>query len=219
MDYADRIRILIADDHEIMRDGLGVLIRKQPSMEIVGQAGTGTEAVKLAAQLSPDVILMDYAMPDMDGIKASGFILSTNSEVKILLLAATLSRHCIDSAIRAGIGGIMLKDSTFDELAVAIKAVCNNETYFCSRITNAIAGRYAKHTGQDRMAEAWILKDREQEILRHISNGMSSKEIARQIHISPKTVDACRRKIMDKLHIDNIAGLVKFAVREGIATL
>ena len=89
MDYGDRIRILIADDHEIMRDGLGVLIRKQPSMEIVGQAGTGTEAVKLAAQLSPDVILMDYAMPDMDGIEASGFILSTNTGVKILLLAAT----------------------------------------------------------------------------------------------------------------------------------
>ncbi len=219
MDYGDKIRILIADDHEIMRDGLGVLIRKQPSMEIVGQAGTGTEAVKLAAQLSPDVILMDYAMPDMDGIEASGFILSTNAEVKILLLAATLSRHCIDSAIGAGIGGIVLKDSTFDELASAIKAVYNNEMYFCPRIMNAITGRYAKRTGQDRMAEAWTLKDREQEILRHISNGMSSKEIARQIHISPKTVDACRRQIMDKLHIDNIAGLVKFAVREGMTTL
>jgi len=219
MDYGDRIRILIADDHEIMRDGLGVLIRRQPSMEIVGQAGTGTEAVKLAARLSPDVIVMDYAMPDMDGIEASGVILSTNAEVKILLLAATLSRHCIDSAIGAGIGGIVLKDSTFEELAGAIQAVYNNETYFCSRIMNAITGRYAKRTGKERVAEAWTLKDREQEILQHISNGMSSKEIARQIHISPKTVDACRRQIMDKLHIDNIAGLVKFAVREGIATL
>ncbi len=219
MDYGDRIRILVADDHEIMRDGLGVLIRKQPSMEMVGQAATGTEAVKLAAQLSPDVILMDYSMPDMDGIEASGFILSRNAEVKILLLAATLSRRCIDSAIGAGIGGIVLKDSTFDELAAAINAVCNNETYFCSRIMNMITGHYAKRTGQDRMAEAWVLKDREQEILRHISNGMSSKEIARQIHISPKTVDACRRQIMDKLHIDNIAGLVKFAVREGMTTL
>ena len=219
MDFVDKIRILIADDHEIMRDGLGVLIRKQPSMEIVGQAATGTEAVKLAAQLSPNVILMDYAMPDMDGIEASGFILSTNAEVKILLLAATLPRHCIDSAIGAGIGGIVLKDSTFDELVAAIKAVCNNEMYFCSRIMNAITGRYAKHTGLDCMAEAWTLKNREQEILRHLSNGMSSKEIARHIHISPKTVDACRRQIMDKLHIDNIAGLVKFAVREGITTL
>ena len=219
MDYGDRIRILVADDHEIMRDGLGVLIRKHASMEIVGQAGTGSEAVKLAAELGPDVILMDYAMPDMDGIEASGFILSTNAEVKILLLAATLPRHCIDSAIGAGIGGIVLKDSTFDELVAAIKAVCNNEMYFCSRIMNAITGRYAKHTGLDCMAEAWTLKNREQEILRHISNGMSSKEIARHIHISPKTVDACRRQIMDKLHIDNIAGLVKFAVREGITTL
>ncbi len=219
MDYGDRIRILIADDHEIMRDGLGVLIRKQPLMEIVGQAGTGTEAVKLAAQLSPDVILMDYAMPDMDGIEASGFILSANADVKILLLAATLPRRCIDTAIGAGINGIVLKDSTFDQLATAIRAVCNNETYFCSRIMNAIAGCYARRTGHDRMAEAWTLKDREQEILRHISNGMSSKEIALQIHISPKTVDACRRQIMDKLHIDNIAGLVKFAVREGMTTL
>lgn len=219
MDYGDKIRILIADDHEIMRDGLEVLIRKEPSMEIVGQAATGTEAVKLAAQLNPDVILMDYRMPDMDGIEASGFILSTNSEVKILLLAATLPRHCIDSAISAGIGGIVLKESTFDELAAAIKAVCNNETYFCSRIMNTITGHYAKHTGLDCMDEAWTLKNREQEILRHISNGMSSKEIARQIHISPKTVDACRRQIMDKLHIDNIAGLVKFAVREGITSL
>jgi len=219
MDYGDKIRILIADDHEIMRDGLGVLIRKQPSMEIVGQAGTGTETVKLASQLNPDVILMDYAMPDMDGIEAAGFILSTNAEVKILLLAATLPRYCIDNAIGAGIGGIVLKDSTFDELAAAIKAVCNNETYFCSRIMNAITGRYAKHVGLDCMPEAWTLKNREQEILRHLSNGMSSKEIARHIHISPKTVDACRRQIMDKLHIDNIAGLVKFAVREGITSL
>ena len=219
MDYRDRIRILVADDHEIMRDGLEVLIRKQPSMEIVGQAGTGAEAVKLAAQLSPDVILMDYTMPDMDGIEASGFILSTNVDVKILLLAATLPRFCIDNAISAGIGGIVLKDSTFDELVVAIEAVCNNETYFCSRIMNAIAGRYAKRPCRGSAAEAWVLKDREQEVLRHISNGLSSKEIARQIHISPKTVDACRRQIMDKLHIDNIAGLVKFAVREGMTTL
>ncbi len=219
MDYRDKIRILIADDHEIMRDGLGVLIRKQPSMEIVGQAGTGTEAVKLAAQLSPDVILMDYTMPDMDGIEAAGFILSTNAEVKILLLAATLPRRCIDSAIAAGIGGIVLKDSTFDELAAAVKAVCNNETYFCSRIMNAITGRYAKHAGLDCMTETWILKNREQEILRHISNGLSSKEIALQIHISPQTVAARRRQIMDKLHIDTIAGLVKFAVREGMTTL
>jgi len=158
-------------------------------------------------------------MPDMDGIEASSIILSTNAEVKILLLAGTLPRRCIDSAIGAGIGGIVLKDSTFDELATAIKAICNNETYFCSRIMNTITGRYVTHTGLDCMAEAWTLKNREQEILRHISNGMSSKEIARQIHISPKTVDACRRQIMDKLHIDNIAGLVKFAVREGMTTL
>lgn len=219
MDYRDRIRILIADDHEIMRDGLEVLIRKQPSMEIVGQAGSGTEAVKLAAQLSPDVILMDYTMPDMDGIEASGFILSSNADVKILLLAATLPRYCIDNAISAGIAGIMLKDATFDELVVAIEAVHNNETYFCSKIMNAIAGCYAKRSCRHFAAEAWELKDREQEILQHISNGLSSKEIARQIHISPKTVDACRRQIMDKLHIDNIAGLVKFAVREGMTTL
>lgn len=219
MDYAEKIGILVADDHEIMRDGLDILIRKQPFMEVVGHAATGEEAVRLAQQLSPDVILMDYGMPLIDGIEASKTILNNNPEVKILLLSATLPRCCIDKAICCGIKGIMLKDSTFEELSTAIRAVYSNETYFCAKIMSTIASSYANNSNSALVIDSWTLKDREQEILRHISDGMSSKEIARQINISPKTVDACRRQIMDKLRIDSIAGLVKFAIREGIAVL
>jgi DNA-binding NarL/FixJ family response regulator len=219
MDYNDKIRIVVVDDHEIMRDGLEILIRRQPYMELIGRAGTGQAAIELVAQLLPDVVLMDYGMPGMDGIEASRIILSRNPDMKILLLSATLPRCSMDKAISAGILGIMLKDSTFDELTAAIRAVSNNETYFCSKIMSAITGSYTSHTRRDRLVDSWTLKDREQEILRHISNGMSSKEIARQINISPKTVDACRRQIMDKLNIDSVAGLVKFAIREGITPL
>jgi DNA-binding NarL/FixJ family response regulator len=162
---------------------------------------------------------MDYAMPTMDGVEASREILSRQPGVKILIVAASMSRHAIDSAISSGVHGLMLKDSTFDELITAIRAIYNNETYFCSKIMNAVAGTYAHRLSDDPMANGWTLKEREQEILRHLSNGMSSKQIARQINISPKTVDACRRQIMNKLRIDSIAGLVKFAIREGLTTL
>jgi len=219
MDYTQKIRILVVDDHEIMRDGLRALIYRQPFMEVVGEAGTGSEAVELTDQLSPDVVLMDYIMPKMDGVEASGIILSRWPNVKILMVAASMSRHAIDGAISSGVHGLMLKDSTFDELTTAIRAVYNNETYFCSKIMNAVAGTYAHRVCGDHTPNGWMLKEREQEILRHLSNGMSSKQIARQINISPKTVDACRRQIMNKLRIDSIAGLVKFAIREGITTL
>lgn len=219
MDYTHKIGILLVDDHEIMRDGLRALIYRQPYMEVVGEASDGAEAVDLAQRLQPDIVLMDYAMPTMDGVEASREILSRQPGVKILIVAASMSRHPIDSAISSGVHGLMLKDSTFDELITAIRAIYNNETYFCSKIMNAVAGTYAHRLSDDPMANGWTLKEREQEILRHLSNGMSSKQIARQINISPKTVDACRRQIMNKLRIDSIAGLVKFAIREGLTTL
>ncbi|HPD47423.1 MAG TPA: response regulator transcription factor [Anaerohalosphaeraceae bacterium] len=219
MDYTHKIGILLVDDHEIMRDGLRALIYRQPYMEVVGEASDGAEAVDLAQRLQPDIVLMDYAMPTMDGVEASREILSRQPGVKILIVAASMSRHAIDSAISSGVHGLMLKDSTFDELITAIRAIYNNETYFCSKIMNAVAGTYAHRLSDDPMANGWTLKEREQEILRHLSNGMSSKQIARQINISPKTVDACRRQIMNKLRIDSIAGLVKFAIREGLTTL
>jgi two-component system response regulator NreC len=219
MDYTHKIGILLVDDHEIMRDGLRALIYRQPYMEVVGEASDGAEAVDLAQRLQPDIVLMDYAMPTMDGVEASREILSRQPGVKILIVAASMSRHAIDSAISSGVHGLMLKDSTFDELITAIRAIYNNETYFCSKIMNAVAGTYAHRLSDDPMANGWTLNEREQEILRHLSNGMSSKQIARQINISPKTVDACRRQIMNKLRIDSIAGLVKFAIREGLTTL
>ncbi len=219
MDYTHKIRILVVDDHEIMRDGLRALIYRQPFMEVVGEGANGKEALELTERLSPDVILMDYAMPEMDGIEASRVILSRQPGVKILIVAASMSRHAIETAVSSGVHGLMLKDSTFDELTTAVRAIYNNETYFCSKIMNAVAGTYVHRMSNDPIANGWALKEREEEILRHLSNGMSSKQIARQINISPKTVDACRRQIMNKLHIDNIAGLVKFAIREGLTTL
>jgi len=219
MDYMQKIRILVVDDHEIMRDGLRALIYRQPFMEIVGEASNGAEAIQLTERLLPDIVLMDYAMPAMDGLEASRIILNRHPGIKVLIVAASMSRHAIDNAISSGVHGLMLKDSTFDELTTAVRAVYNNETYFCSQIMNAVAGTYAHRISGNPLANGWTLKEREQEILRHLSNGMSSKQIARQINISPKTVDACRRQIMNKLSIDSIAGLVKFAIREGLTTL
>ena len=219
METENTIRVFIADDHEIMRDGLKSLLRKQPDIDVVGQASTGQQAVKMARDLKPDVIVMDISMPVIDGIEASRQIVKENPYARIMVLSADLTKHVIDQAIEAGILGLMLKDSAFDEFVTAIRKVSNYEKYFCSRIINMLANSYIGRLQAGGNPEDIDLTEREYEVIRQVSNGRSSKEIALQIHMSGKTVDACRRNIMNKLNIDSTAELVKYALRTGITTL
>lgn len=212
------ITIVLADDHEIMRQGLGTLINREAGMEVIAQASTGAAVVNLAEQYTPDVVVMDVHMPLMDGIEASKRILKKNPNIKILILSAVLTRHIIDQAIGAGVLGLMMKESAFSELCSAVFSVNGGERYFCSRIMDVVANSYVGrlcHTEE----ECDFLTERESEVVRQFSNGKSSKEIALAIDMSGKTVDAYRRRIMEKLRLNSTAELVKYALRSGLTNL
>lgn len=218
METQEKIRIILADDHEIMCEGLKFLVDRQDDMEVVGIAGTGDQVVEMAEQLKPDVIAMDISMPVMDGIEASMKLKGLNLQAKILVLSAVLTRHTIDQAIASGVTGLMMKESAFKEFAEGVRAVTKGERYFCSRIMQVVASSYVGRLreGSD---ETPIFTERECEVIRQFANGKSTKEIALRISMSGKTIDACRRKIMDKLHINSTAELVKYALRSGLTTL
>lgn len=218
MDEEKKIRIVLADDHEIMCEGLKFLIDRHDDLEVVGLAGTGDMVVQLTEQLNPDVVVMDISMPVMDGIEASTRISKMDKNTKILVLSAVLTKHTIDQAIASGVTGLMMKESAFSEFVSAIRAVNRGERFFCSRIMGIVASSYVGRL-QNGNVNAPVLTERECEVIRHFSNGKSTKEIAYNINMSGKTVDACRRKIMDKLHINSTAELVKYALKAGLTTL
>lgn len=218
MDTEGKIRIVLADDHEIMCEGLKFLIDRQDDMDVVGLAGTGEKVLELTEELNPDVVVMDISMPSMDGIEASMRLKSSGSRAKVLVLSAVLTRHTIDQTIAAGVSGLMMKESAFREFASAIRTINRGERYFCSRIMNVVASSYVGRL-RDGSNDSPIFTERECEVIRQFANGKSTKEIALRINMSGKTIDASRRKIMDKLHINSTAELVKYALRAGLTTL
>ena len=218
METEGKTRIILADDHEIMCEGLKYLVDRQEDMEVIGHAGTGEQVVEMAEKLKPDVIAMDISMPVMDGIEATTKLRYIGCEAKILVLSAVLTRHTIDQAIASGVTGLMMKESAFKEFAAGVRAVKKGERYFCSRIMQVVANSYVGRLRQDE-SETPIFTERECEVIRQFANGKSTKEIALKINMSGKTIDACRRKIMDKLHINSTAELVKYALRSGLTTL
>lgn len=218
MESGKNITIILADDHEIMREGLRTLIEREDGMEVVATASTGTDVVSLVEKHAPDVVVMDVHMPVMDGVEASQRILDRNPNIKILVLSAVLTRHIIDQAIGAGVLGLMMKESAFSELCSAVFAVNAGERYFCSRIMHVVANSYVGRLCHSE-EECDLLTERESEVVRQFSNGKSSKEIALTIDMSGKTVDAYRRRIMEKLRLNSTAELVKYALRSGLTNL
>lgn len=218
MDNHQKIRIVLADDHEIMCEGLKFLINRQEDMEVVGLATTGEQVVELVQNLDPDVVVMDVNMPVMDGIEATTKLRALGFNAKVLVLSAVLTHHTIDQAIASGVTGLMMKESAFKEFANGVRAVQKGERYFCSRIMQVVASSYVGRL-REGASEAPIFTERECEVIRQFANGKSTKEIALKINMSGKTIDACRRKIMDKLNINSMAELVKYALRSGITTL
>lgn len=214
-----KIRILLADDHGIMRDGLSALIKKNDEMEVVGAACTGSMAVEMAGQLKPDVVLMDIKMPGMDGIQASRIIKEQYPEVKILALSSEMAKYTLDQAIGAGIRGFVLKEYIFDELIFAINSVYNDREYFCQRVKSVLTNSYIDHLRSGYKSRSSDLTKREYEMIWLLSQGKSVGEIALYLDKSPKTIDARRRETMNKLGISSMAELTKFAIREGITTL
>jgi DNA-binding NarL/FixJ family response regulator len=213
------LKILIADDHAIVREGLRALIDKETDMKVAAEAATGTEAVRLTRECSPDVVVMDISMPDMNGIDATRCITEQLSQVRVLALSMESDRRFVVEVLKAGASGYLLKDAAFKELADAIRIVAAGETYLGPRISTLIIKEYLQRVpGQD-TASYESLSPREREILQLVAEGKSAKEIAFAFGVSLKTVENQRHSIMKKLDLFSIAELTKYAIREGLTSL
>ncbi len=212
-------KIILADDHRIMLDGLRTLIRSQPGMTVVGEAEDGQMAVELALKLSPDIAVMDITMPGLNGIDAASRITSESGNTKIIVLSMHADKMYVIKAFKAGVRGYLLKKSAFNELICAIQTVSNNGVYISSSIANIVIENFIRSLSSSRSLVSSILTDRESEVLKHIAEGKSTKEIALSLYVSAKTVETHRKKIMDKLEMHSIAALTKYAIREGLTSI
>jgi two-component system response regulator NreC len=210
------IRIILADDHAIVRSGLARLLQQQEGMEIVGQADNGISAVALVKQLSPDVVVMDIGMPDLNGIEATRQIVKESPRIKVIGLSMHSSKKYIREMFKAGASGYLLKNCSFEELTEAINVVIAGKTYISPSISTAVIGDYISGAVDDKSSVFAVLTEREREVLQLLAEGKTTKQIAERLHISSKTVEAHRLKIMHKLDIDNIAQLTKYAIQEGL---
>jgi DNA-binding NarL/FixJ family response regulator len=214
------IRIVLADDHKIFRYGLSQALKSEGDMEIVGYAENGYRAVEVARELSPDVIIMDIAMPELNGIEASRQILKSSPNIKILALSMHSNKKFIHEMFKTGAVGYLLKDCEYSELINAIRIVMRNMTYMSPSISGVVVDNYIsdKQQGTESYDAFAVLSDREREVLQLIAEGKITKQIAKILHISPKTVEGHRTRIMHKLEIDSIANLTKYAIREGLTS-
>jgi DNA-binding NarL/FixJ family response regulator len=213
------IRILLADDHKIVRTGLRELLEKQPNLEVVGEAEDGRTAVQLSKTLSPDVVIMDISMHDLNGIEATRQITSNSPHVKVLILSLHSSQRFMTDVFKAGASGYLLKDCDLSEVFDAIRAVIANETYICPQIATVLRNDYLQRILQAEASTVSTLTPREREVLQLMAEGKSTKEIAFSFNLSVKTVEAHRQRIMEKLNIHSIAELTKYAIREGLTSL
>jgi len=212
------IKILLADDHKILRAGLHSLIEMEPRFKIVAEAAEGRAAVRLCQELSPDVVIMDISMPNLNGIEATRKILVNSPKTKVIILSVHSSKHFVEEVFRAGATGYLLKNCSFEDLVSAIETVDGNETFLHPKIATIIHGDYLEAIKQRESASAPALSPREREVLQLIAEGKNTKEIAFSFDLSVKTVEAHRQRIMEKLNLRSVAELTKYAIREGLTT-
>ena len=213
------IRVLLADDHKIIRDGLKTLIDREAGLEVIAEAEDGRQTVRLAQKLRPNVVIMDVTMPDMNGIEATRKIVEEASGVRVIGLSMHTDRRYILGMLEAGASGYLLKDCAFEELAAAIRNVVGGNTYLSPRIADVVVKGYLdKAPGLLRGAGSGLTA-REREVLQLLAEGMAAKEIASHLNVSVKTVETHRRNMMEKLNMRSIAELTKYAVREGLVSI
>ena len=242
------MKVLLADDHRIVREGLKSLLNSQPDLEVVAEASDGRQAVEMARDLSPDVVVMDVAMPLLNGIEATRQIASDGTAMKVVALSMHSDRRYVSEALKAGASGYVLKDGAFDELVSAIRSVVADQVYLSPRVAGVVIEDYVRriparggrgngggngngsghshgaHPGTDDAQHARrgafdTLTPREREVLQLMAEGFATKEVAHRLHVSVKTVETHRRQIMEKLDMHSVAELTKYAIREGLTTL
>ena len=213
------IKVLLVDDHALIREGLRSLLEKQPDVQVVGEAEDGRKAKELVAELSPDIVIMDVTMPRLSGIEATRQITGEFPSVKVIALSIHSKRRFVADMLSAGAAGYILKECLFDELVQAIQAVAAGGRYLSPRITDVVIDDYVKRLSGGAESPLESLTGREREVLQLVAEGKSTKQIAVELHVSTKTIEANRRQIMEKLGMHSVAELTKYAIREGITAL
>lgn len=211
------ITVLIADDHAVVRDGLRLLLENQSDIRVIGEVADGREAVEAALRLKPDVVLMDLAMPHLNGVDATAQILEKQECTRVVMLSMHSTAEHVFRALQAGALGYLRKESAGSEVVDAIRTVHAGRRYLSQKITESVVDDYIRKRSVESPLES--LSQREREILQLLVEGRSGIEIARLLHVSPKTVDTYRSRMMQKLGIGDLPGLVKFALQHGLTTL
>lgn len=213
------IKIMLVDDHKMIRDGLRALLEKHKNMEVIGEAADGQNAVLLARKLSPEIIVIDIGMPELNGIEATRQITALKCKPKVIGLSMHADRRYVAQMLKAGASGYILKDSAFEELVQAIETVAKGRTYLSPQIAGTVLDEFKRTAKKDDGSVFSLLTDREREVLQQISEGCSTKDIASSLSVSVKTIETHRRQIMEKLDLHSVAELTKYAVKEGLTEL
>jgi two-component system, NarL family, response regulator NreC len=213
------MKVLIVDDHGIVRQGLKALIRKRADFKVVGEAEDGNAAVEMASRLTPDVVIMDVTMPNLNGVDATRAIVRNCPNTKVIALSMHTDKTIVREMLRAGAYGYILKSYLFDEMNKSLEALKKGERYLSPHITALIQEDYAATKTRGAAGSKKSLSERERQILQLVAEGKSIKEMSLQLHLSTKTVDAHRRNLMTKLGATSVAALIKYAIREGLTSL
>jgi two-component system, NarL family, response regulator NreC len=214
-----KIKVLIADDHDIVRAGVRSLLERQDDIEIVGEAADGRQVVRLAGELSPSIVVMDIAMPQLNGIDATAQILRQDPDIKIIVLSMYADEEYLVRALTAGVKGYLLKDAVQEDLLRAVRAVAAGRSFFSPAISQTLAEDYVRQLQHKGLEDSYaLLTEREREILQLLAEGKSNKEVATVLNVSPYTVETHRTHLMQKLNLHNTAEIVLYAVRKKIVS-
>jgi DNA-binding NarL/FixJ family response regulator len=213
------VTILIADDHKILREGLKSLLEKQPGFAVVAESEDGISAIDGVKKHKPDIAIIDIGMPDLNGIEVTRKIRSETTATKVIALSMHADRRFVMGVLEAGAKGYLLKDSAFAELVTAVAAVAKGKTYLSPSIAETVVKSSLEKLDREEQGSSVLLSGREREVLQLVAEGKSTKEIAFKLFVSTKTVETHRKQIMDKLNIRTVAGLTKYAIREGLTSL
>jgi DNA-binding NarL/FixJ family response regulator len=215
-----KIRVLVADDHAIIREGLHVMLGNQPDMEVVGIAADGREAIRLVDEHGPDVVVIDISMPELNGIEAIQQMLPRHPHMQVVVLSIHETKPYVFRALKAGAKGYLIKETAGLEVVDAVRAVHRGERYLSQRITDLLTDALFQHLSASvEVSPLEVLSLREREVLQLVAEGKTSQEIAGRLSISPKTVDIYRSRLMRKIKVKDMAGLVKFAIKHGVVSL
>jgi two-component system, NarL family, response regulator NreC len=221
MDYrkATRLRLALADDHTIMRSGLRLLLERESDFSIVGEAGDGREVIEIVEAQSPDIVIMDVAMPNLNGIEAARRITSSHPRTAVIILSMHSDESYVLRALNAGARGYLLKDSAESDLISAVRAVSEGKAFFSPAISKLLVEDYVRQLRQRGVEDSYeLLTPRERELLQLVAEGKTTKEAATILNLSPHTVDTHRANLMRKLNVNSLPELILYAVRKGVIT-